>query len=148
SFWVTFPLRQDIVEKYGTGWARPGRMATVGPFNLASHEIDSKIVLTANPRYHGKHGNIDQAVGIIVRDDTTALKLYQTGKLDFVNDLSSLDLVGLEGSPELKTFPYLKTAYMGFVTTKFPASQTKVRRAIAMAIDKSKLGMFLHGGQK
>src|SRR4051794_30637058 len=45
SFWVTFPLRQDIVEKYGEAWTKPGRMVTLGPFTLAAYDIDSKIIL-------------------------------------------------------------------------------------------------------
>src|SRR5690606_25861844 len=45
-------------------------------------------------------------------------------------------------------FPYLKTGYLGFATGKYPVSNAKVRRAIAMAIDKKKIPQFLHGGQE
>lgn len=148
TFWVTFPLREDVVTKHGTGWETPGRMVTLGPYTLASHDIDSKIVMKANPNYHGTRGNIDQAVGLIVKDDSTALSLYESGKLDFLTDIATLDLKRLSGRSDLKRFPYLKTGYLGMVTTKFPLNNVKVRRAIAMAIDKSKLGEILHGGQQ
>ncbi len=145
SFWVTFPLRQDLVEKYGNGWVAPGRMVTVGPYVLESHDIDSKISLTPNPNYSGPRGNIDQIVGLIVKDDATALSLYEAGKLDFLTDISTIDLKRLQGRGDLKTFPYLKTGYLGFVVNKFPTSNLKLRRAIAMAIDKTKLSDILHG---
>ncbi len=148
TFWVTFPLRQDIVEKYGTSWPKPGRMVTLGPYELSSYDLDSKIVLTANPTYYGAHGNVEQAVGMIVKEDSTALTLYETGKLDFLTDISGTDLKRLEGRKDLATFPYLKTGYLGFVVDQFPVSSVYLRRAIAMAIDKSKFGEFLHGGQK
>jgi oligopeptide transport system substrate-binding protein len=148
TFWVTFPMRQDIVEKFGPGWETPGRMVTLGPYQYVSHDLESKIVLTANPNYYGKRGNIEKVVGLIVRDDTTALTLYESGRLDFLVDISTVDLKRLAGRKDLKTFPYIKTGYLGFVTSKYPVSDVKLRRAIAMAIDKSQLGKILYGGQQ
>ncbi|MBL7715088.1 MAG: peptide ABC transporter substrate-binding protein [Bdellovibrionales bacterium] len=147
TFWVTFPLRQDIVEKYGAAWEKPGRMVTVGAYSLEKYEIDSKIVLKANANYYGTRGNIDEAVGLLVKDDSTAMTLYESGKFDFVTDLSSLDLKRFAGKPELKAFPYLKTAYLGFSVNRPAVSNVKLRRAIGMAIDKSKVAGLLYGGQ-
>jgi oligopeptide transport system substrate-binding protein len=148
TFWVTFPLREDVVTKHGSAWESPGRMVTLGPYTLASHDLDSKIVMTANPNYYGAKGNIETITGLIVKDDSTALTLYETGKLDFLTDISTLDLKRLEGKPELKTFPYLKTGYLGFVLNRYPVSNVHLRKAIAMAIDKSRLQAILHGGQQ
>lgn len=148
SFWVTFPLREDIVRKHGSAWPKPGRMVTVGPFSLSSHDFDSKVTLQANPYYHGRRGNVEQVIGRIVGDDSTALSLYEAGKLDFLTDISILDLKNLSGRADLKSFPYLKTGYLGFATDKYPVSDARVRRAIAMAIDRSRIGEILHGGQQ
>lgn len=151
TFWVTFPLRQDVAEKYGSlsssVWATPGRMVTLGPYKLVSHDIDSKIVMEANAGYYGEAGNIAQIVAQLVRDDSTALTLYETGKLDMLVDLSTIDLKRLGGRQDLKSFPYFKVGYMGLVTNKYPFTNPKIRRAIAMAIDKSKISAILHGGQ-
>jgi len=151
TFWVTFPLREDIVQKHGPDWHKPGRMVTVGPFLLLQHDMDYKVVLTENAKYVGKRGNVDQVVALIIRDSSTSMSLYESGKLDFLTDISSFDLQRSQGHPslkqELKVFPYLKTGYLGFVISKFPVSNVKVRRAIAMAIDKRPLGDILHGGQ-
>ncbi len=148
SFWVTFPMRQDVVEKGGSGWATPGRMVSVGPFQLESHDLDSRIVLKANPNYYGVRGNLEKAVALIIRDDATALSLYESGKLDFLTDIATLDLKRLAGRPDLKSYPYLKTGYLGFVVDKFPLSNVHFRRALAMSIDRTKMGMILHGGQQ
>jgi len=148
TFWVTYPLRQDVVEKYGTSWSKPGRMVTLGPFELASYDLDTKITLTANPNYYGERGNIREAIGLIVKEDSTALTLYETGRLDLLTDIATVDLKRLEGRPDLQRFPYLKTGYLGFVVEQFPVTSVHLRRAIAMSIDKSKFAEFLHGGQK
>ena len=148
TFWVTFPLREDVVQKNGSDWEKPGRMVTLGPYKLVAHDIDSKIVLRPNPNYHGKRGNIEEINALIVKDATTAVTLYESGKLDFVTDLSTLDVKRFSSSPDFKVFPYLKTAYLGLVVDKFPLTNLKVRRAIAMAIDKSKFGELLYGKQQ
>jgi oligopeptide transport system substrate-binding protein len=146
SFWVTFPLRQDIVEKFGAGWARPGKMVTAGPYVLAEHVIENKIVLRENPHYYGKRtGNVKEAVALIVKDDSTAVTLFEAGNLDYMTDVPALELKRLAGRKELKAYPYLKTGYLGFHTA---ATGAKVRRAIAMGFDKGKFADLLHGGQK
>lgn len=147
SFWVTFPIRQDVIEKYPVGWDRPGKMVTVGPFTLASHELDSKIVLKPNPYYYRDRGNLSEVQALVVRDDATALKLYEAGKLDFLVDLSSTEVARLAKRPDLKKFPYLKTVYLGFVVDRGIASQPEFRRAIAQALNKEKLAELLQSGQ-
>jgi len=156
TFWVTFPLRQDLVEKYGAGWVSPEHMVTVGPYTLSEHKIDSKIVLKSNPNYYGSRGNVDRIVARIIRDDSTALNLYESsanrfGNLDFLTDIPSYDLERLEGRKDLVSFPYLKTVYLGFVTTPQAlcdtCDQNQLRKSLAMAIDKTKFGMILHGNQ-
>jgi oligopeptide transport system substrate-binding protein len=148
TFWVTFPMREDVVQQHGSAWARPGRMVTAGPFMLTSYDANSRIVMKANPYYSRERGNVDEVVGLIISDDSTAMKLYEAGRLDFLTDISTLDLSRLAGRPDLKTFPYLKIGYMGFALSKYPASNVHLRRALSMAIDKSKVGALLHGGQQ
>ena len=148
TFWVTFPLREDIVATHGNTWDSPGKMVTAGPYKLIGHDHDSKIILKPNPYYFGLRGNVEQITALIITDDSTALSLYESGKLDFLTDLSTLDLKKLAGNHELKKYPYLKTGYLGFAVNKFPLSNPAFRRAIAMAIDKSKLGEIMHGGQQ
>ncbi|MGE0615624.1 MAG: peptide ABC transporter substrate-binding protein [Bacteriovoracia bacterium] len=148
TFWVTFPIRQDLIDKFGNGWTKPGNLVTLGPFTLFAYDIDAKIIMKANPLYAGARGNIQEVSALIVKDDATALNLYESGRLDFLAEISTLDLKRLANRADLKTFPYLKTGYLGFKTTKHPASNVKVRRAISMAIDKAKIGQILHGGQE
>jgi len=148
TFWVTFPLRQDVVEKHGTGWARPGRMVTLGPFTLESYELDSKIVLRANPTYYAGKVAVDEAVGKIVTDGATALRMFEAKQFDFLTEISGFDIERLKKTPEFRSFQYLKTQYLGFVVDQYPFTSAKFRRALAMAIDKKKFPAALGGGQR
>jgi len=147
TFWATFPIRSDVIEKHGSAWTKPGHMITLGPYVLDSYEIDSKIVMSRNPNYYGSRGNVSTAVALIVRDDSAAMNLYETGRLDVLTDLSAIDLKKLSQRKDLYSFAYLKTGYLGLTQTKYPANNLHFRKAIAMAIDKSKIPELLHGGQ-
>jgi oligopeptide transport system substrate-binding protein len=148
AFWVTFPARKDVIDKYGAGWESPGRMVSLGPYSLVTHDIDSKIVLKANPTYYRDRGNVEQIVAIIEKEDSVALTLYEAGKIDLLTDLATVDLKRLAGRSDLKNFLHLKTGFLGFVTEQFPMSNLSLRRAIAMAINKGKLCDALRGGQQ
>jgi oligopeptide transport system substrate-binding protein len=148
AFWVTFPLRQDVVESYGGGWETPGRMVSLGPYYLESHDVDSKYVLRSSSSYYGIRGNVDQITGVIIKDDAAALSQYEAGQLDFLSEFSSIDLKRLRGRKDFRVFPQLKTGFLGFVTQKYPFNNPHLRRAIAMAIDKNKIKDVLFGGEQ
>ncbi len=148
GFWVTFPLRQDVVEKFGNDWAKPGRMVTLGPYSVETHDIGARITLRANANYYGIRGNVDEIVGLIVRDDKLALTLYGMGKIDFLADLAAFKVTDPDQKADLRVFPRLKTQILGFSVDKYPLSNVKVRRAIGMAIDKRKIAGLLSGEEQ
>lgn len=148
SFLATFPMRQDVLDKYSESWAKPGKIVTLGPYLLESYEFDSKIVLKTNPHYYGKKGNVEEVIAYIIKDANVALSMYEAGRLDFISDMSIVDMTKLKERKDLKTFPFLKTGYLSFITSKFPMSNVHFRRAVAMALDKNKMNVILHGDQK
>ena len=148
SFWVTFPIREDLIAKYGSEWTRPGRMVTVGPYVLLAHQMDSKLVLGVNPHFYGSKPRLDKIEALIVTDDSTALNLYKTGKIDFLTDMPMAYLKELRTRPDFRVFPYLKTVYLGFAVESPSVSNAHLRKAIAMAINRSRLDDFFQGGQK
>jgi oligopeptide transport system substrate-binding protein len=147
SFWVTYPLRADVIEAQGSGWAKPGRMVTLGPYLLNQHDIDARISLKANPRYWGKRPAIETIEVLVIRDSSTAMTLYDAGKLDVMTDPSHLDVRQREKSPELKRFPYLLTGYLAFAVHRPPVTDARIRRAIAASISRESLVKQLGIGQ-
>ena len=53
TFMVTFPLRQDVVEKFGDKWTEPKNMATCGPYTLTEWWHEYRLHLLRNPYYGG-----------------------------------------------------------------------------------------------
>jgi oligopeptide transport system substrate-binding protein len=143
AFWSLYPLRQDIVEANGAGWEKPGRIVTLGPYLLRSHDLDDRVVLGANPLYYGVRGNVDEAVGLVVPDSTLAVHMFDAGQLDFCIDVPVSPAI--QKRKEFRALPYFRTVSLGFADKRYPVSNPKVRRAIAMALDRSRISA-LHPG--
>jgi ABC-type oligopeptide transport system substrate-binding subunit len=83
-----------------------------------------------------------------VPEDHVALSLLEAGGLDFIKDFSAADFKAIQKRPELATFPYLATHYVGFSVDKYPVSLPAVRRAIAHAIDRREVIAAIGGAHE
>jgi oligopeptide transport system substrate-binding protein len=133
----TFPMRKDIVEKFGIEWTKAENIQTLGPFKLAKVETQQRVVLKANAVYYGNSPTIQEAEAIILESGQTAISLFKAKKLDVVSYLSHLDVEAIHDSSLLMIRPSLVIQYLGFVLNKSPMTNVHFRRAIGLAIDKS-----------
>lgn len=147
TFTVTFPIRKELVEKFGNKWTNPANMVTVGPFTLAEWKHDSKVVLAANPRYYGGKPKLERVNAHIVNEDTTAINMFESGSLHYVSRLPTLEIERLKTNPAYRNAPFLRGYYYGFNTAKAPFNDVRVRKAFAHAVDRSQITSLLKGGQ-
>ncbi|OFZ17763.1 MAG: hypothetical protein A2X94_04125 [Bdellovibrionales bacterium GWB1_55_8] len=155
SFWVTFPIRTDLISKSEKNWTSPKKLVTLGPYLLSEWKKGSHIRLKKNPSYRGwtaASDTIDDVTILILKDDKKARQLFREGKLDFFLDATTEDLLGIAPQKQgtgtrLAQFPYLATYYLGFNVTAGPLRDPAIRRAIAAAVDREKIGSTLQGGQ-
>jgi oligopeptide transport system substrate-binding protein len=150
TFEITYPQRRDIVEKFGTKWTEPENIVTNGPFLLASWKHENEIQLKANPNYFLGKPAIENVEMVMVNEMTTALAMYEQGQLDFLDNHSipALEKQRLSNMPGFKWVPQLRGEYYGFAVERRPFNDPRVRKAFAMAIDRSALPKLLHGGQQ
>ncbi len=148
GFWPMFPVRKDLIDKFGAQWATAGKMQTIGAYNLDSYQKQNKIVMKANPFYWRKIGNVTEAVAQIIKDSSTAMNVFKAGGIQMMQDFSPDDLKMARPMPEYKTFPYLKTYYLAFRVKGSVAENVNFRQAIAHAIDRNYLLSILNGSQK
>ncbi|MEE9281451.1 MAG: peptide ABC transporter substrate-binding protein [Myxococcota bacterium] len=146
NFMVTFPVRRDLIEKHGDAWTEPGRMESLGPFLLEEWWHEYRISLVANPDYFGGRPSLERIVGYMVEEDSTALVLFEQGILDLVR-LPPLEIRRYVGKPTYRSVAGLRGYYYGFNTTKPPFDDPRVRRAFALAIDRSEFPKLLKGGE-
>jgi len=144
TFWITYPLRKDIVEVHGTQWTKPENIVVLGPFIPTKNQPQSEIILKRNDKYYGKRPQLEIIKMAIINEDATALNLFKTKKLDFTMPINFLEAGDLVKTPAYHVAHYFRTSYLGFNTSRYPLNLPKVRQAVAMAIDKSKIGEVMY----
>jgi len=149
SFEVTFPQRQDVVEKFGSRWTEPENIVTNGPFRLQSWRHENQIELSANPVFFRGRPNLETVTMYMVNEKTTAVTMFEQGNLDFMDDHSipPLDKPRLSKMPGYKLVPQLRGEYYAFAVERKPFDNPQVRKAFAMAIDREVLPKILQGGE-
>lgn len=143
----TYPIRKDVIAKHGDQWTEPGHIVTLGAYNLKVWDHDKAIVMERNDQYYGEKAKTKNILAYMINEQSTALSLFDSGKLDALNSLPSRELVHLRQRDEYKTGPILVIYYYGFNTEKAPFDNVKVRQAIGHAVDRSELVKLLGGGE-
>ncbi|MBS2006178.1 MAG: peptide ABC transporter substrate-binding protein [Cyanobacteria bacterium SZAS TMP-1] len=138
AFCPTFPMRRDVVEKWGDRWTEPEHLITNGPFRLTHWQHEYKMELVANDKFWAGPPKVKSIKMFMVPEQSTAYALYENNELDYIDNrsLATPDIERLKHSPEYKNFPLLRSNYLGFNCQKAPFNDARVRRAVAMAIDK------------
>ncbi|HEY4485373.1 MAG TPA: peptide ABC transporter substrate-binding protein [Nitrospiria bacterium] len=146
TFVVTFPLRRDVVEKYGDRWTEPSHIVTNGPFLLSEWRHEYKLTLIPNPRYYGPPPGMNRVTLFVINETTTALTLYETGDLE-LTPLPPEAIETFRGRPDYVSTPLLRGNYYGFNLKKAPFHDPRVRQAFSLAIDRRDLPRILKRGE-
>lgn len=115
-----------------------------GPFYVAQHAPDTKIVLCKNHGYwDAQNVALETVEASFITDSTTALHLYEKGEIQWgghpFTPLPLDALPRLEKSSEFHSSP-LDGIYWLCVNTKLlPLSSSKIRKALSVALDREAL---------
>ena len=131
------------IEKHGDQWVKARPLPTSGPYTLVDWRIQEKIRVRRNPRYWDAAHIRNELVDFLpIENPSTSLNLYQTGQADFIIDkqLVPAELMDLfKHRPDAHEFDYLGTYFFRFNTTRKPFDDPRVRRALALCIDKQRI---------
>ena len=146
--YVWDPLPIKVLARYGpldrkdTGWTKAGRLVGSGPFMLQEWTPDQKIVVVRNPEYwDAANVKLDAIEYYPVVETATEEHMFRTGQLDVTQQLpvSKIDVYKREHPGELRIEPYLGVYFYRCNVTRPPLDDVRVRRALALAIDREKL---------
>lgn len=143
THYTTYPLPQHVVEKYQSDWVKPGKMVSNGPFMLLEWRPHDHVTLVKNPKfYDAANVKLDRVTFLPIEDDLTALRRYRAGELDLQErwPLTEQKWLRTNIPNEARSFVYLSTTYMTFNMTKKPFNDLRVRKAIAQAVDRQRIG--------
>ncbi|MGC2408239.1 MAG: peptide ABC transporter substrate-binding protein [Candidatus Cybelea sp.] len=108
-----------------------------GPYRFLSWRRGEGLRYAANPRYWRGRPAVVNVVVSTVPDPSTNLLLLQSGALDW-NLLAPAQLAVVRGDPHIRfvTVPTAVVAGLAFNTAHPPLDDLRVRRALAMSIDR------------
>jgi oligopeptide transport system substrate-binding protein len=154
-----FPVHQPTIEKFGamdergTQWTRAGNLVGNGPFKLKTWEVNKILVVEKNPNYWDTANiRLQQIHFHPIEDLNTEERMFRTGQIH-------LTLAGYVAIEKIATYkkenpelihitPGYASYYYEFNTTRKPFDDVRVRRALAMAIDRQQIvDKVAKGGQ-
>ena len=152
-----FPVHLATVEKHGpvfergSRWTRPENFVGNGPFRLKSWELNKVIEVEKNETYwNASQVKLRGIQFLPIESEDTEERAFRSGQLHVINQLSGPKIDSYRAqSPELlRIDPYLGTYFYMLNVTNAPLKDKRVRRALAMAIDRGSLVTnVLRGGQ-
>jgi oligopeptide transport system substrate-binding protein len=147
---ASFPMRRDIIEKYGARWTEPAHLVVNGPFCLKNWQHEYKIELAANPLYFGGAPRVKFLKMFMIPEQATAFALYQNDQLDYIDNRSfpTPDVYENRNSSDYHNFPLLRNNYIGFNVLKKPFDDRRVRQAVSLAIDRNVFARVLRRSEK
>ncbi len=143
----TFPIRKDIVEKFGDRWTNPENIVTLGAYKLSKWDHDDAILLERNENYFGEKAKTKYVLERMIQEQSSALNAFDVGDLDILQELPSTELGILKKRKEYVKTPLLGIYFYGFNIKQKPLDDANIRRAIAAAIDKKEIIKVLNGEQ-
>ncbi len=155
SWW---PVHPPTVERFGgmadrSGmWTRPENFVGNGPFSLKVWQISRRIIVEKNPTYwNAAVVRLKQIHFLPIDSADTEERAFRDGALHVT---STVPLHRIEDyrtrHPDLIRFdPYLGTYFYRLNAAKPPLNDKRVRRALALVIDRGQIAQFiLKAGQR
>ncbi len=151
GFQTYLPVKKSCVEPQGNGveeprWVFPERLVSNGPYVLKSWVYKSRMRLEKNRYYWNREAVRLGSVEIDpIEAMNTALVGYERGSLDFVTTIPTLaaeklwreSRAGRRG--DFSVGPILGTYFYRMNCTRAPLSDVRVRKALALAVDKQEI---------
>jgi len=135
------PVRADMVDNEGA-WAKdPAKAISNGPFVLSEYKMGDQLVYVKNENYWDAENIVlDKIVYYMIVDESTAHTKYTAGELD-VNEFIPADEMPklIAEDPTFYILPKIGTYYYAFNMNTPELQDARVRKALALAIDKEQI---------
>ncbi len=148
----TFPIPAKTFFEHGHRWTAPGVMVSNGAFVLEERER-LLVRLRRNPLFTGRaEGNIAEIEVNAYRNYGETLEAFDQGHLDILDMIAAdADVLASArartkaGTGELRFLPLHSTQYLVLRADRPPLDDERVRKALALLIDRDALAAKLAG---
>ncbi|MEO6568020.1 MAG: peptide ABC transporter substrate-binding protein [Opitutaceae bacterium] len=140
------------LDQRGNSWTRPGKLVGNGPFTLKTWQANQRIVVEKSPSYWDASQVKLKAIHFYPIDSVDAEeRSFRAGQLHvtYVLPHGKVESYRRDFPHLLRTDPYLDSYFLRLNTRRPPLGDERVRRALAIGIDRAAIvGQLLHGDQR
>lgn len=143
AFFTYFPVHKATVEANPAWAAEADTFVSNGPFIIKDWKHNESITLAKNENYYAKDEiRLDEVRMVMIEESSTELNMYEKGDLDWagrpLGQIPTDMIPTLREDPDanLQIKPIASSYYYVYNTTAVPFNNVKVRKALAMAIDR------------
>ena len=141
ALWPVYPLRQDVIEKYGSRWTEAGNYIGNGPFMMTEWVHNDHITFKQNPNYWGIKPALTQITYRMISSYTAVATAYLAGEIDMMAYSGTVPY----GSAMVR-ISQLTTFAFQFNIKKAPFDNILVRQALTCAFDRNAYIDTVRGG--
>lgn len=155
--WIFYPVHLASIravgpsDRRGIPWARPGKLVCNGPFILDAWRAGERIVVTKNPHYWDAATVQLEAIHFHPFQSVDAEeRAFRAGQLHLTDaaPISKVPAYRRDSPDLLRIDPYLGTYFYRINVRRPFLNEAKVRRALALSLDRSSLvDQIVQGGQ-
>ena len=141
AFYSLYPVHRGCVEEHGSPqWTKPGAIVSNGPYVLQLRRLRDRLRVVKNDQYWNAEATGFEVVDFLsVESETTAMNMYETDQIQWVTAPPAALLEELRSREDFIRAPQLSVYFYRLNTTRPPMDDVRVRRAIAMAIDRTEI---------
>lgn len=142
THYTTYPVPKHIVEQYGEAWVQPDNIEVNGPYKLVYWVTGDQLVTEKNPAFYEADTLCFERVSYFELEDLAAVeRRIEAGELDINNAFDGGRKAELDRRLPgwARTTPGLLTTYWSFNSSEAPFDDIRVRKALAMALDREYL---------
>jgi oligopeptide transport system substrate-binding protein len=149
--YTAFPVPKHAIDKHGDQWTRPENIVVNGPYKLAEWRSGDFIRLVKNESFDDAANVCFSEVIFYTQSDHDAMvRRAEAREIDMNNSFPTGQLEQTErrlpGWPRVA--PMMATTYLSANQTKAPFNDARVRKAMALAIDREHITKnILKGGE-
>jgi len=143
-----FPVPKHVIEQHGamdqrgTKWTRAGNLAGNGAFRLKSWRVNQSVEVERNPHYwDARTVKLNGIVFVPISSPPTEERAFLDGQLHKTMEVPLAKIPGYiaDKSPLFHADPLLSTYFYRCNVTKKPFNDVRVRKALALAIDRESI---------
>jgi oligopeptide transport system substrate-binding protein len=148
AFYTYMPVPEHVVQKAknSSEWASEKTLVGNGPFKLTEWKLNKHIKVVKNDHYWDAAGvTLQEAFFYPIENQVTEERMFMAGELDLTNNVLNAKIPlykkQIKSNPNafhpFKSGPMLGSGYFRFNVTAAPLNDKRVRKALALTVDRT-----------